>query len=148
MAELPASILFCCDHNAVRSPMAEGMMKKLHGARVFVQSAGVKHDMDVDPFAVAACAEIGVELTAHKVRSFEDLAMGGDQIDSYELIVALSPAAQRAALDQTRWFATEVRYWPTLDPTGIGQTREQKLDAYRQTRDQILANLRKEFPAF
>lgn len=123
-------------------------MKKLHGTRVFVQSAGVKHDMEVDPFAVAVCAEIGVELERHRTRSFEDLATGGEQIDSYELIVALSPAAQRAALDRTRWFATEVRYWPTLDPTGIGERREQKLDAYRATRDQILANLRKEFPAF
>ena len=145
---LPGSVLFCCDHNAVRSPMAEAMMKRLHGTKVFVQSAGVKNDMEVDPFAVAACAEIGVALETHKVRSFEELAQGGDQLDGYELIVALSPAAQRAALDQTRWFATEVRYWPTLDPTGIGETREQKLDAYRQTRDQILARLRAEFPAF
>ncbi|SDW11838.1 protein tyrosine phosphatase [Albimonas donghaensis] len=148
MALLPASVLFCCDHNAVRSPMAEGLMKKLHGTRIFVQSAGVKHDMEVDPFAVAVCAEIGVELEKHRARSFEDLATGGEQIDSYELIVALSPAAQRAALDHTRWYATEVRYWPTLDPTGIGERREQKLDAYRATRDQILANLRKEFSTF
>ena len=147
MATLPSSVLFCCDHNAVRSPMAEAMMKQLHGARVFVQSGGVKGDLEVDPFAVAVCAEIGVELSAHRTRSFAQMAAWGDQIESYELIVALSPAAQRAALEYTRWFAVEVRYWPTLDPTGIGDTRSRKLDAYRQTRDQILGNIRREFPA-
>ncbi len=146
MAWLPQSVLFCCDHNAVRSPMAEGLMKSLHGDRVFVQSAGVKHDMVVDGFAVAVCAEIGVELARHKVRSLEEMEAWGDQIESYERIVALSPAAQRAALEYTRWFAIEVSYWPTLDPTGIGETREEKLTAYRQTRDQLLARMKTEFP--
>ena len=148
MAALPASVLFCCDHNAVRSPMAESMMKQLHGARVFVQSAGVKHDMEVDPFAVSVCEEIGLKLEAHRARSFEELTEGHGPIDSYEMIVALSPAAQRAALDHTRWYATDVRYWPILDPTGIGETRERKLDAYRQTRDQILERIKAEFPPF
>lgn len=147
MGALPSSILFCCDHNAVRSPMAEAIMKKLHGTKLYVQSAGVKGDLEVDPFAVAVCAEIGVELHAHRTRSFAQMAAWGDQIESFELIVALSPAAQRAALEYTRWFHIEVRYWPTLDPTGIGDTRERKLEAYRQTRDQILANIRREFPA-
>ena len=148
MARLPRSILFCCDHNAVRSPMAEGLMKKLHGNRVYVQSAGVKHDQDVDPFAVAVCEEIDVKLESHQVRSFEELASLGDQIDSYETVVALSPAARHAALELTRWYAIDVRFWPIMDPTGIGDTRERKLAAYRETRDQIIARIREEFPVF
>ena len=146
MARLPSSVLFCCDHNAVRSPMAEGMMKRLHGDRVFVQSAGVLHEMEVDGFAVAVCAEIGVELSRHRVRSLAEMEAWGEQIESFESIVALSPAAWRAALEYTRWFAVEVRHWPTLDPTGIGRTREETLAAYRQTRDQILARITAEFP--
>jgi protein-tyrosine-phosphatase len=148
MIELPPAVLFCCDHNAVRSPMAEAILKKLHGDRIFVQSAGLKHDLEIDGFAIAVCREIGVELANHKSRSFEQLQAWGDQIDSYDLIVALSPAAQRAALELTRWYAIELEYWPTLDPTGIGETREAKLDAYSQTRDQIMANMRRRFPPF
>ncbi|MFT6774856.1 MAG: protein-tyrosine-phosphatase, partial [Paracoccaceae bacterium] len=94
MIELPPAVLFCCDHNAVRSPMAEAILKKLHGDRIFVQSAGLKHDLEIDGFAIAVCREIGVELANHKSRSFEQLQAWGDQIDSYDLIVALSPAAQ------------------------------------------------------
>ena len=148
MAQLPSSVLFCCDHNAVRSPMAEGIMKKLHGSRIFVQSAGVRADMEVDGFAVAVCAEIDVELGDHKSRSFDEMEKLGERISEFDLIVALSPAAQRAALEYTRWYAIEIEYWPTLDPTGLGRTRDETLDAYRKTRDQILARVRDRFPAF
>jgi protein-tyrosine-phosphatase len=144
----PSSVLFCCDHNAVRSPMAEGIMKKMHGARIFVQSAGVKGDMDVDGFAIAVCGEIGVALDAHKARSFDDMEALGERIGQFDLIVALSPAAQRAALEYTRWYAIDIDYWAVMDPTGIGETREEKLAAYRATRDQILARVRERFPAF
>ena len=46
----PQSVLFCCDYNAVRSPMAEGIMKKNYGTRIYVQSAGVKNELEVDGF--------------------------------------------------------------------------------------------------
>ena len=61
VAELPNSVLFCCDHNAIRSPMAEGMMKKYYGQDAYVQSAGVFNDMEIDGFSVAVCAELDVE---------------------------------------------------------------------------------------
>ena len=138
-------MLFCCDHNAVRSPVAEGLMKKLHGKGVFVQSAGVHHDMDVDPFMVAVAAELGVDISRHRCKSFDEMEEWGDDLGSFDLVVALSPASQRRALEYTRHFSIDVVYWPTLDPTGIGETRERKLDAYRQTRDQILARIRDEF---
>jgi protein-tyrosine-phosphatase len=128
--------------------MAEALMKKMHGDRVYVQSAGVKHDQEVDPFAVEVCEEIGVKLESHKARSFEELADLGDKADQYDVIVALSPAARHAALELTRFFAIDVRFWPIMDPTGIGERREQRLAAYRETRDQILARLREEFPPF
>ena len=141
MIPLPGSVLFCCDHNAVRSPVAEGLMKKLHGERVFVQSAGVHHDLDVDPFMVAVAAELEVDISRHRAKSFDEMEQWGDDMGSFDMIVALSPAAQRRALEYTRHFSIEVVYWATLDPTGIGERREQKLDAYRQARDQILASI-------
>ncbi|MDO6457565.1 MULTISPECIES: low molecular weight phosphatase family protein [Celeribacter] len=144
-ADLPHSVLFCCDHNAVRSPMAEGLMKKFYGCEVYVQSAGVRSDLDVDGFAVAVCDEMGVELHRHRARSFEDLKDWGDDISSYDLIVALSPASQRQALELTRYYHLDVEYWPIMDPTGIGESREAKLDAYRQARDQIITRMQARF---
>ena len=125
--------------------MAEGIAKKLLGARVFLQSAGVKSEMEIDGFVVEVCAEIGVELGRHRVKSFDDFEDWGEDIDSYDLIIALSPAAQRRALEYTRHFALEVEYWPTLDPTGLGEKREDKLAAYRQTRDQLRDRIRERF---
>ena len=112
-------------------------MKKLYGTKVYVQSAGVRNDMDIDGFAVAVCKEIGVELSTHRARSFEEMREWGDDLSGFDLIVALSPASQRMALELTRWYHLDVEYWPILDPTGLGETREVKLTAYRQARDQI-----------
>ncbi len=112
-------------------------MKKLYGHRAYVQSAGVKGDMEVDGFAVAVCQEIGVELSRHRSRSFEEMQEWGDDLSSFDLIVALSPAAQRMALEFTRFHHLEIAYWPIMDPTGLGEGREDKLASYRQSRDQI-----------
>ena len=145
---LPQSILFCCDHNAVRSPMAEGIMKKLYGTDTYVQSVGVINDLEIDGFSIAVCEEIGVELSRHRSRSFDEMERWGDDLSSFDLIVALSPASQRRALELTRLFHLTVEYWPILDPTGIGETREMKLVSYRQTRDQILNKLREKWGQF
>ena len=101
--------------------------------------------MPVSIFSVAVCAEIGVALEKHRVRSFQDMEDWGDRIDAYELIVALSPAAMRQAQEYTRYHALDVEYWPVIDPTGLGEDREARLAAYRQTRDQIEARIRDRF---
>lgn len=142
MEQLPQSILFCCDHNAVRSPMAEGIMKKFYGTGTYVQSVGVHNDMEIDGFCIAVCQEIGVELSRHRSRSFDEMEQWGDDLSSFDLVVALSPASQRRALELTRFFHLEVEYWPIMDPTGLGETRDAKLDSYRQTRDQIIKHLK------
>lgn len=142
---LPGSVLFCCDMNSVRSPFAEALMKTLHGERVFVQSAGVRHEIEVDPFMVEVAREIGVEMAGHRAKSLDEMEEWGDDMGAFDTIVALSPAAQRRALEYTRLFSIDVLYWPTLDPTGIGEQREQKVAAYRQTRDQIARAVVAEF---
>ena len=141
-SKLPQSILFCCDHNAVRSPMAEGIMKKLYGTGSYVQSVGVVNDLEIDGFSIAVCEEIEVQLSRHRSRSFDEMKQWGDDLSSFDLVVALSPASQRRALELTRLFHLTVEYWPILDPTGIGETREMKLVSYRQTRDQIVNKLK------
>jgi arsenate reductase len=147
MSELfqPQSVLFACDHNSIRSPMAEGLMKQHIGTSIFVQSAGVKGDMEIDGFAINACREVGVELSRHRTRSFDDLMEWGDDLDSYDLIVALSPAAQRRALEYTRFYSLEVEYWQTMDPSGFGDDREAKLNRYLMVRDQIAHKIQERF---
>jgi arsenate reductase len=142
---LPQSVLFCCDHNAVRSPMAEGMMKKFYGTDTYVQSVGVKNDLEIDGFSIAVCAEMGVELSRHRSRSFDEMEQWGDDLSSFDLVIALSPASQRRALELTRFFHLDVEYWPILDPTGLGESREAKLTQFRAARDQIASHLLERF---
>ena len=120
-------------------------MKKLYGQRCYVQSAGVHSDLDIDGFAIAVSAEMGIELSRHRARSFDEMVEWGDDLSSFDLIVALSPASQRAAQELTRFAHIDVEYWPIMDPTGLGETRDAKLQAYRQTRDQIADHMARRF---
>ncbi len=125
--------------------MAEGLAKQLLGSSVYVQSVGVKSELEVDGFAIEVCRELGVDIHKHRVKSFDDFEEWGEDVESYDLIVALSPAAQRRALEYTRAHHIEVEYWPTLDPTGLAEGREAKLAAYRQTRDQLKKRIEERF---
>lgn len=122
-------------------------MKMRYGHACYVQSAGVYNDLEIDGFSVAVCHEIGVELSRHRSRSFDEMQEWGDDLSGFDLIIALSPASQRRALDLTRVFHLEVEYWPILDPTDLGSRREEKLESYRQARDQIIARISDRFGA-
>lgn len=139
MSDLPQSVLFSCTQNAVRSPMAEGILKRLAGTRIFVDSCGASPGA-LDPFIVQAMDEIGIDIGRHRPKSFEDLEDG-----YYDLIISLSPEAQHKAVEMTRVMACDVEYWPTLDPTIIEGSREMRLDAYRQVRDGLFGRIRKRF---
>jgi protein-tyrosine-phosphatase len=121
--------------------MAEGLMKKMYGQRAYVQSAGVTNDMEIDGFSIAVCAELGIELQRHRSRSFAEMQNMGDDLGQFDLIIALSPVSQRAALDLTRAYHLQIEYWPIIDPTALGEGREAKLGAYRQARDQIRSRM-------
>jgi len=116
-------------------------MKKFYGTGCYIQSAGVKNDLEIDGFSIAVCQELDVELARHRSRSFDEMEEWGDDLGSFDLIVALSPASQRRALELTRFYHLDVEYWPILDPTGLGETRDAKLASYRQARDQIREKL-------
>ena len=138
----PQAVLFACGMNAVRSPMAAGLFKQLFGKSIYVASAGVQKG-ELDPFVVTVMEEIGVDIARHKPIDFEEL----DELEglNFDLIVTLSPPAHHKALELTRTIAADVEYWPTVDPTGIEGSREQKLEAYRGVRDALLAQIRKRF---
>src|SRR6478735_10025306 len=138
----PHAVLFACGMNAVRSPMAAGLLREMFGTNVYVGSAGVQKG-ELDPFAVAAMQEIGIDISRHKPMTFEEL----EDLEglNFDLIVTLSPPAHHKALDLTRIVASDVEYWPTPDPTAVEGSREQRLDAYRAVRDQLMAHIRKRF---
>jgi protein-tyrosine-phosphatase len=135
------AILFACTMNAVRSPMAAALLRHLAGRDVYIESAGVRAG-ELDPLAVEAMDEIGLAIKAHKPRRFEELEDG-----SFDLVITLSPEAQHKAVEMTRTAATQVEYWPTMDPTAVEGSREQRLAAYRAVRDQLLERLKGRFTA-
>lgn len=120
-------------------------MKKLYGQKAYVQSAGVKNDMEIDGFSITVCQELGIEISDHQSRSFDEMQEWGDDLSQFDLIIALSPASQRMVLELTRFHHLEIEYWPIMDPTGLADAREAKLAAYRQTRDQIRGRMLERF---
>ena len=141
-AARPQAVLFACGLNAVRSPIAAGLFKHLFGRTAYVGSAGARKG-ELDPFAVAVMEEIGLDIAKHRPMTFEEL----DDWEglNFDLIVTLSPEAHHKALDLTRTVAADVEYWPTADPTGIEGSREQRLDAYRAVRDQLMTRIKARF---
>jgi protein-tyrosine-phosphatase len=140
--EAPRAVLFLCGHNIVRSPIAAALAEQMFGTSLRVGSAGVRKE-DPDPFIVPVMEEIGIDLSRHKPKSLEELEEyeGFD----YDLVISLSPEAHHAALEFTRTHPVEVEYWPTEDPTTCDGNREQRLDAYRAVRDQLMQRIRSRF---
>ncbi len=138
----PQAVLFGCGLNSVRSPMAAALLRHLRGPTLYVASAGVRSGM-LDPFAVAAMAEIGLDISRHRPMTFEEL----EDLEglNFDLIVTLSPEAHHQALALTHRLAAEVEYWPTADPTDVEGNRAQRLDAYRAARDQLAERIKARF---
>ena len=143
MTDLPGAVLFACNQNRVRSPMAEGLMKLMFGNRVFVDSCGLRADVDdiPDPFVVAVMDELGVELADHRPKAFDDL-----EDDSFDVVISLTPEAQHRAVELARGRSVDIEYWPTFDPTLVMGSRETVLEAYRAVRDALAAKIRDRFP--
>jgi len=141
-ATRPLAVLFACGLNSVRSPIAAGLFAQMFGRAIYVGSAGVRKG-ELDPFAVAVMAELGIDISRHKPITFEEL----EDLEglNFDLIVTLSPEAHHRALELTRTSAVDVEYWPTPDPTDVEGSREQRLDAYRAVRDQLLEHMRQRF---
>ena len=138
--ERPSAVLFACTMNAIRSPMAEALMRHFHGKQIWVESVGV-HKGEPDPMAIVVMDEIGIDITMHRPRSFEEM-----EDNFFDLVISLSPEAQHHAVEMTRTMSCEVEFWNTLDPSMFEGSREQRLEIYRQVRDQLERHILKRFP--
>ena len=138
----PLAVLFACGLNSIRSPMAAALFAQIFGRAIYVGSAGARKG-ELDPFAVAVMAEVGLDISRHKPVTFEEL----DEWEglNFDLMVTLAPEAHHRALELTRVSGVDVEYWPTADPSAVEGSREQRLDAYRAVRDQLLAHIRQRF---
>lgn len=138
----PLAVLFACGLNSVRSPIAAALFAQIFGRAIYVGSAGVRKG-ESDPFAVAVMMEIGLDISRHKPITFEELDEGEGL--NFDLIVTLAPEAHHCALELTRTTGADVEYWPTADPSAVEGNREQRLEAYRAVRDQLLGRIRHRF---
>lgn len=142
---LPGAVLFACNFNRVRSPMAEALLKRALGDRVYVDSCGLKQEPGeagegADPFVRSVMAEVAVDLASHKPKTFDDL-----EDASFDLVISLTPEAQHRAVELTRGRAAEIEYWPTFDPTIAEGSREARLAAYREVRDHLAQRIAERF---
>ncbi len=137
--DMPGAVLFACNMNAIRSPMASALMRHLTNRRVYAKSAGVRMGEN-DPFAIAIMDEMGIDISGHEPVTLSQL-----HDTSFDLIITLTPEAHHQALELTRTMAVDVEYWPTIDPSLASGSREQILDAYRACRDELLQKIRTRF---
>ncbi|MBT3304888.1 MAG: low molecular weight phosphatase family protein [Alphaproteobacteria bacterium] len=140
MSDLPSAVLFACTMNSVRSPMAEALLKFLHGRHIYVDSVGVR-EREIDGFAIAVMDEIGIDISTHQPKTFETL-----EDTSFDLVISLSPTAQHKAVEMTRVMACEVELWHTFDPSIVEGSRDVCLQAYRDVRDELMGRIKKRFP--
>ncbi len=142
---LPDAVLFACNYNRVRSPMAEALFKHFYGTRAFVDSCGLKPDPSdegIDPFVAVVMDEIGLDVRDHQPKSFAQL-----EDESFDVVISLTPEAQHRAVELARDRATDIEYWPTHDPTLADGSRDAMLAAYREVRDALATAIRQRFGA-
>ena len=139
MNTLPSSVLFACTMNSVRSVMAEGILKKLCGERIYIDSVG-KQAGDKNGYMIEVMLEVGIDLSDHRSKTFVSL-----DDTSFDMIISLSPEAHHAAVELTRWMSCELIYWPTFDPDAIRGRRETRLVGFRQIRDDLIDKIETKF---
>ena len=135
----PSSVLYICNHNVIRSPMAEAITRARFGKQIYTASAGVRAGTP-DPFVEFAMDELNIDVHNRQPKTMEDLDEG-----YFDLIVTLSPTAHHVALEMAHVDATDIEYWPAADPTVVQGSREQMLDAYRDVRDRLVERIKDRF---
>lgn len=120
--------------------MAAALLRSIHGASIWVRSAGVAKG-EADPFAAAAMAEVDLDIAGHVPTLVEDL----DE-SNFDLIVALSLDALLKAETITRTMDCQVAFWEVEDPSRIEGSREVRMDAYRSLRHALLGLILDRFP--
>ncbi|MCK9614223.1 MAG: arsenate reductase ArsC [Candidatus Omnitrophica bacterium] len=130
-------VLFICKHNSARSQMAEGLLKNFFGDYYEVYSAGAEPST-VNPFAIKAMEEIGIDISRQRSKSINEF------IDSqFDYVITVCDSAETACP-----FFSNSRYYvhkSFKDPSQISGSHAKKLEAFRNTRDEIKQWMEKSF---
>ena len=120
------SVLFVCVHNAGRSQMAAGLLTHLAGDRIEVRSAGTQPAEQINPAAVAAMAEIGIDITAATPK-----VLTPESVETSDVVITMGCG------DTCPYFAgVSYRDWKLDDPAG------QPVEVVRRIRDDIAERVR------
>ncbi len=138
-----AGVLFVCTHNAIRSPMAGALYRRIVGPDRPVATAGVLSCGPIDPLAARAMGELGVDLSRHHHQTLVDIETAGGDVGAFDAVIALSAAAAERATAYGAGDRLEV--WDAPDPTAADGDAEQRLTAYRGLRDALAARIRARF---
>ncbi|MEI7420217.1 MAG: arsenate reductase ArsC [Actinomycetes bacterium] len=116
-----SSVLFVCVHNAGRSQMAAGFLKDIAGDRVEIRSAGTQPKNEINPVAIEAMAELGIDIADQKPKVLDDEA-----VKASDYVITMGCG------DECPWFPGKTYLdWALDDPAGQG------LDSVRPIRDKI-----------
>jgi len=115
------SVLFVCVHNAGRSQMAQGWLRYLAGDRVEVRSAGSAPGERINPVAVEAMAEVGIDITAERPK-----ILTVDAVQDSDVVITMGCGDTCPIFPGKRY-----EDWELTDPAGQG------IDVVRQVRDEI-----------
>lgn len=121
------AVLFLCTHNAGRSQMAMGFFKHLAGDRATVYSGGSEPASEVNPAAVAAMAEKGIDIASERPKRWTN-----DILESVDVVVTMGCGDSCPILPGLRY-----EEWVLTDPAG------QTIDAVRPIRDEIAQRVAK-----
>ena len=148
MGKIIQSVLFCCDYNSVRSPMAEGIFKKLVGRRIFVQSAGIYNYLEINGYSIRVCKEIDVELNLHQVKSLDNMEKMGGFVGAFDLAIALTPLSLKKIESNSKFSDIEIEFWNIREPFNDDKRLDKTLDSYRKTRDELYEKITERFKVF
>jgi len=126
-------VLFLCTHNSARSQMAEGFLRAMAGDRFEAGSAGTEKT-SVNPLAIRAMAERGIDLGAHTSKVYADVALA-----SWDYLITVCDDAN----ERCPWVPGSVKrlHWSFPDPSRAPGTEEERLAVFRRVRDQIQERL-------
>ena len=128
-------VLFVCVHNSARSQMAEAFLKQLAGDKFEVESAGLQAQGKLNPLAVEAMKEVGIDISQNKTKSVFDLYK---QNRLYDYVIAVCDESQAQRCPTFPCTAvTKSIGWSFADPASFQGSWEEKLEKTRQVRDKI-----------
>ena len=135
----PDAVLFICYLNSIRSPIAEGLMKKRFGETTYVQSCGLAAG-EIDDLMVAIMKESGIDMSGHKARTLSELSD-----TSFDVVITFTEDAGEAARAYFEDTDAVIEVWPTPDPTAGMLDVRAMMNNYRAVRDYIDGRLERRF---